>query len=62
MAEESLHGPKRPLYEAVEVKPGLHWKPHNVIGNWRWQNLEIPVKESYRKDVEPAQKRELYFS
>lgn len=32
--------------------------------NWKLEmaELEIAVKESYRKDVEPAQKKELCFS
>lgn len=44
MTRESLDGgPEGPLYEAVEMKPELHWRPQDV---GKCQSHGILAKES----------------
>lgn len=46
-------GPKRPLHEAVKVKPVLMESP----GCWQCQDFGISAKESCRYGIEMAQER-----
>lgn len=46
-------GSERELGKTVKGKPGLCWR---CQGSW------MPVKESFKADMEPAQEEEVYHS